>query len=349
MPGYEPTPLVDLPSIADRCGVGRVLVKCEADRFGLPAFKILGASWATYRLLGERHALRHGVPAPTGSFDELRAAFASDDVTLVTATDGNHGRAVARAAAWFGAGADIYVPAGTVDARVSAIESEGARVTVVDGDYDAAVALAASTAGPDRLVVSDTSWPGYDRVPRWIAEGYRTLFVELDEQLADAALAPEPDAILVPVGIGALMVAALDRFSTGAPHGPARISVEPVGADCLLQSLAAGEPVTTPGPHRSMMAGMNCGTVSMVAWPIMRARTDWAIALDDEPVAATMRLLADAGIVAGETGAGALAALVALADEPDGVATIGLGPESTVVALCTEGATDPVNYARVVG
>ena len=177
--GYEPSASVSVPGLARQLGVGRILVKYELERFGLPAFKIIGASWATYRLLTERFAARDGHPPTATTFDGLRAELGGDQtagepVTLVTATDGNHGRAVARAVPCrFGLAADIYMPAGTAAARVSGIESEGRRATVIPGDYDQAVALVASTASPDRLVVSDTSWPGYEQIPLWISDGDR--------------------------------------------------------------------------------------------------------------------------------------------------------------------------------
>lgn len=347
--GYAPSPLVDVPSLARRTSLGQVLVKHEADRFGLPAFKIIGASWATYRVLVARYATVHRAAPSAPTFGELRDAFAEfSDLTLVTATDGNHGRAVARAAGWFGLSADIYMPAGTVAARIEAIEAEGARVTVVDGDYDLAVETAAATAGPDRLVVSDTSWPGYTEVPTWIAEGYATIFGELDAQLA--ALGVGLDGIVIPVGVGAFLQAALDHWPTAPPEGPLRLAIEPLAADCLYRSIEAGEPVTVPGPHDSMMAGMNCGTVSMIAWPSMRDRTDWAAAIDDSYAADAMRLLATEGLVVGETGAGTVGALLAIAEEsPESFAEMGLGPDSTVVCICTEGATDPVNYEAIVG
>ena len=350
--GYRPTPLVDLPALAERLGVGRVLAKYEAERFGLPAFKILGASWATYLALAERYRAQFGEAPPTATFDELRAALARlGALTLTTATDGNHGRGVARMAAWLGFDADIYMPAGTVDARVEAIESEGATVTVIDGDYDEAVATAAATADDDadRVVISDTSWPGYVDVPTWIAEGYATIFGEIDDQLAAADLGPL-DAYVVPVGVGAFAKAALDHWPAGPPDGPLRIAVEPLAADCLYRSIAAGEPTVAPGPHDSIMAGMNCGTVSMIAWPVMRDRVDWCVAIEDDYAAEAMRALAAEGLVVGETGAAALGALLALlAEAPDGLAAVGLDASSTVLCLCTEGATDPVNYERIVG
>lgn len=344
IPGYEPTALVSLPSLAERARAARVLIKHEGRRFGLPAFKVMGASWAVYREL----LRRHGGTVTATTFDDLVAALTVPGLTLVTATDGNHGRGVARVARWYGLGAHIYMPAGTVTARIEAIESEGATVTVVDGDYDLAVELAAASATPDRLVVSDTSWPGYTDIPRWIAEGYSTIFAEIDGQLASSGWA-QPDGFVVPVGVGALAEAALDHWPVGPPAGPVRIGVEPTAADCLWRSLEAGEPVTVPGPHRSMMAGMNCGTLSMVAWPVMRDRFDWCVAIDDAPAADAMRLLADAGVVAGETGAASVGALLDVAAGGDGLSPLGLGPDATVVCICTEGATDPENYEAVVG
>src|SRR5215212_5311527 len=137
LPGYEPTPLIDAPELAREWSVGRVLLKFERERFGLPAFKFLGVSWAAKRLLG---------PPPY-----------EPGLELIAATDGNHGRAVARVARLRGLGATILVPAGTLQARIDAIASEGADVQVVDGSYDDAVRLSAELAGGRRLVLSDSS------------------------------------------------------------------------------------------------------------------------------------------------------------------------------------------------
>lgn len=347
IPGYRPTPLVDVATVAEQVGAARVLVKHEADRFGLPAFKILGASWATACLVGRRL----GLDPTSTSHDELRRAAADQlaGVTLVTATDGNHGRAVARAAAWLGVGAHIFVPAGTVDARIDAIAGEGATVSVVDGDYDHAVATAAALADDRHLVVSDTSWAGYTEVPTDIAAGYATIFEEIDEQMAILGI-ERPDAVVVPVGVGALAVAAVAHWPAGPPDGPARIAVEPTSAACLVAAIEADGPVTVPGPHTSIMAGMNCGTVSPVAWPAMRAGIDRCVTVDDDDAREAMRRLADAGLVVGETGAASVAALLAAARPAGGsLAVLGLGPEAVVVCLCTEGATDPVGYRTIVG
>ena len=242
-------------------------------------------------------------------------------------------------------------PAGTSPARIEAIRSEGAVVEEVDGDYDDAVRAAAAIArdDPDAVVVSDTSWDGYTAIPTRIAEGYETIFVELDEQLAalGAALGPL-DALVIPMGVGALAMAAVAHYPGGPGHGPRRIAVEPDGADCLYRSIAAGHPVTAPGPHRSIMVGMNCGTVSPIAWPVLRAGIDDCVTIEDRWAVEAMRLLARSGIAAGETGAASTAALLAAA-AAGGVEQLGLGPAATAVCLCTETATDPASFVRIVG
>jgi diaminopropionate ammonia-lyase len=349
VPGYRPTPLLRADALTADLGTGPVWIKFERDRFGLPAFKALGAFWAVYRLLDAR--LPGGLDGRWDDFTGLRALVSAEagDLTLVTATDGNHGRAVARAAALFGLAAHVLVPEGTTAGRIDAIRGEGADVDVVSGDYDTAVAIAAESAGPSRLVVSDTSWPGYTRVPQWISEGYATLFQEIDEDLT-AVAAPAPDIVIVPVGVGALAQAAINHYAVTSPE-TAVVAVEPLDAACVLASLHHGSPATVPGPHRSMMAGLNCGTPSLVAWPAMRDGLAGALAVHDDHTAWAMRAAATAGIALGESGAASLAGLHALASPEyrplrEG---IGLGPHSSVVLLATETVTDPVNYARVVG
>jgi len=345
LPGYQPTALVDLPSAATRLGVGRILIKHEADRFGLPAFKVLGASWATWRIVCQRLG-RSDDPSDVTSLDDLRRiAEPLRPMGLVTATDGNHGRGVARAAAWFGFDAHILMPAGTVAARIDAIRAEGAEVTVIDGDYDECVRRAASMADERHLVVSDTSWPGYHDIPTDIADGYATMFTELDQQLPAAGV-DHLDGLVIPMGVGSLALSAVRHFPEG---DTLRITAEPINADCLAVSVAAGEPTITPGPHHSMMVGMNCGTISELAWPVLDAGVDVCVTVPDEAAGEAMRWLAEAGVVAGETGAGTLGALIVAAAEPGGLAALGLDVDSTVVCLCTEGATDPVNYELVVG
>jgi diaminopropionate ammonia-lyase len=350
LPGYAVTPLHDAPALAAATGVGRLWVKDESARLGLPAFKLLGASWAAYRALADRLGRD---PEPWGSLEQLRATLAPlRPLTLATATDGNHGRAVARMAALLGLDADVYVPMGTAAARIAAIRGEGARVTVVDGDYDAAVATAAATAGERCLAIQDVGWPGYEQVPAWVIEGYGTIFWEVDDQLAERG-EPGPDVVVVPVGVGGLAAAAVRHWRRqGLEQPPRLLGVEPLAAACVLRSLRAGRIVTVPGPHDSIMAGLNCGTPSLSAWPALRDGLDAVVAVADERARQAMRDLAAAGIVAGETGAAALAGLAEVTQGPDAAAAraaLGLRADTRVLLLCTEGATDPDAYRRIVG
>ncbi|QYG93157.1 diaminopropionate ammonia-lyase [Iamia sp. SCSIO 61187] len=341
LPGYAPTPLVDAAPLAADLGVGRLWVKDESWRLGLPAFKMLGASWASYRLL----VSRLGAEPSWATLDELAAALVPlGPLTLVAATDGNHGRAVARTARLLGLGAHVLVPAGTADARIEAIASEGARVDVVDGTYDDAIAASAALASDDHLVVSDTSWPGYAEVPRWVIDGYATIFAEVDEQLA-ATGAPPPDVVVAQMGVGALAAATVGHVRSTGGDRPTIVVVEPLSAACGLRSAEAGHPVEVPGPHRSIMAGLNCGMVSELAWPTVAAGTDWFVAVSDAAAEQAMRDLATVGVTAGETGGAGLAGLRQLV--ASGEADI--GPDSSVLVLNTEGPTDPGAYERITG
>lgn len=343
LPGYEPTPLRDVPSLAAQLGVGRVLVKDEASRLGLPAFKMLGASWASYRALVDR--LGHEPPSWETLDDLARIIDPLRPLTLATATDGNHGRAVARMARLLGLGARIWVPKNTVAARIEGIEREGASVTVSAGGYDDAVRESAAAADDRTLVISDTSWEGYQTVPAWVIEGYSTIFAEIDEQTGAMAL-PAPTAVVVPMGVGAFAAAVVSHYRAEGSPPTAIIGAEPTSAACVLESARAGGIITLEGEQDSIMAGLNCGTPSPIAWPRVSAGLDWLVAVDDDQARDAMRRFAEVGIVSGESGAASLAAALQLRDDTGSDV---LGADDTLLLLSTEGATDPVAYREIVG
>lgn len=307
--GYQPTPLRELPAVAAELGLDAVACKDESDRLGLPAFKVLGASWAVERALREH-------PAPQ---------------TLVAASAGNHGRAVAHEAARRGLACRVYLPRRTAAARRDAITAEGADVVVVDGSYEDAVAHAAADGARDGLLeIADV---GVSASARWVIDGYATLFAEAADQGGC-------DVILVAVGVGSLAAAAA-RFAAQA--GTRVIGIEPVSAACLTASLAAGEPTAVPTPGTTM-AGLDCSEVSAAAWPSLREGVHGTITVDDAETHAAVRELAAAGLSIGESGAAPLAALRALASEPGCAAlreAVELGLDSRVLLIATEGPTDP--------
>lgn len=307
-PNYVPTPLVDVPSIAKELRVGRVLVKDESSRLGLPAFKILGASWAILYALCERFEL----DLSTATLADLLNICGRQGMSLWAATDGNHGRAVAKMAAMIGARAFIYVPKSVSARSQEFIMSEGAEVIMVDGDYDQAVRAAAKAAedspSPSAILIQDTAWDGYEAIPMEIVIGYTTMFTEIDEQLHQAGL-PSPTLVVVPVGVGSLAHAALLHYRSGKVDPPPSIlTVEPEAAACLLTSLKAGKP-TTIVTGETIMAGLNCGTVSSLAWPDLVRGVDAATKVSDQEADKAVYDLAALGVSSGPCGAATIAAL----------------------------------------
>jgi diaminopropionate ammonia-lyase len=326
LPRYAPTPLVAAPGIAAKLGVQRVWVKDESSRLGLPAYKILGASWATYRALEQRF----GEFAPWDTIEDLaRQLYSHKRLELTTASEGNHGRAVARMARWLGLSANILLPGSAAPARVERIRDEGARVTMIDGTYDDAVAAVARLDGVRSLVISDTAWPGYEQVPKWVVDGYSTLFRETDAQLAEAG-EQQPDVVAVQMGVGSL-AAAVVRHYRRPGVGARVIGVEPNGAACVLESLRAGKLADVVGPFDEAMGGLNCGCPSLVAWPFLKGGLSACVAIPTSRAEEAVEALTADGVASTACGAAGLAGLLEHRQE------LGLGASSTVLVISTEG------------
>jgi diaminopropionate ammonia-lyase len=294
----------ELPAIARELGLGAVLVKDESDRLGLPAFKVLGASWAIER------ALRDDPSAHT----------------LVAASAGNHGRAVAHVAAQRGLRARVFLPARSLALRREAIAGEGAEIVVVNGTYEEAVARAAAAAGGDGVLeIADVGASG---PAAWVVDGYATLFAEAGGQTSF-------DTLIVPVGVGSLAAAAA-RYAAQA--GVPLVGVEPETAACLTASLKAGQPVVVPTPGTSM-AGLDCAAVSEAAWPVLRDGINGTVTVSDAETEAAMEDLAAAGLAIGESGAAPLAGLRALMTDPRCDALRAAIAPGRVLLVATEGLT----------
>ncbi len=360
LPGYRPTPLIELPGLARRLGLGAVYVKDEAHRFGLNAFKVLGASYALMRMLKDTWETSTG--QPFGDMLQLKPDQRQKlgQIVVTTATDGNHGRAVAWSARKIGLKSVIYVPRDTVPARIDNIQREEAEVRVVDGAYDDAVEQCkADAAAGGWQIISDTSWPGYTVIPGWIQSAYTTIFREMENDLHQPHNAGV-DMVFVPAGVGALAAAAGWYYSSRYGGGrPKLLSVEPTEAACLLASArdAHGEPTAAAGKLETVMAGLNCGRPSIAAWPFIRDTFDVFLGIGDRFALEGMRTAwaptdDDPQIVSGESGAATLGALLALTSQ-DSLAgarqRAGLGSRTRVLLLNTEGATDPDNFERIVG
>jgi diaminopropionate ammonia-lyase len=335
LPGYQPTPLVRRPGLARSLGLGELYVKHEGSRFGLGAFKGLGASWALHR---------------------LRQLQPGSLTTVSAASEGNHGRAVAWAARLAGIPCMIFLPRHVASERVENIRGEGATVILVDGTYEDAVRRCdAESREHGWQVISDVGYDGYLDIPELVVAGYDTLFQEIDEQLAESNW-PAPDVVLIPGGVGGILHAGVAHYAR--PGGPRVVGVEPASADCLTSSLESpdGRPTLATGDGATTMACLNCAEVSLSSWPAIRAGVDALVAIDDDAAMEGVRLLyraapGDTALEAGNSGAATTGAVAALMRDPrmeDLRRYLQLGGTSRVLVLCTEGAIDRAEFARCI-
>ena len=351
LPGYAPTPLRCLRGLAERLTVGEIWVKDESHRFGLNSFKAIGVSYAISRLLSGKNE--------EPNFDSLRKSLSADPssrITFVSATDGNHGRAVAWMAQLLNADCVVYMPSGTEQARIDAIHALGGHAEVIDGNYDDAVRHASAKADTHGWkLIQDMAWEGYTSVPLWIMQGYSALLSEVLEQVEGF----QPSHVFLQAGVGSMasgvQAAIVEQYGL---QGPTVCIVEPENAACYFKSMqiADGELHALDGHLETSMAGLACGTPSSLAWPIIRDYSDFSFKCTDYVTELGMRVLAhpsgdDEIIVSGESGAvttGLLVELMENTDNRDMVEKLSLGPESKILLISTEGATDPENYRRVI-
>jgi len=322
--GYAPTPLRDLTAIARDSGVAQVLYKDEGKRFALRSFKALGGAYAVDRLVAQKGAA---------------------GLTVTCATDGNHGRAVAWGAARAGARAVIYVHEGVSEGRAAAIRALGAEVVREGSNYDASVRASTEAAARNGWqIVSDTSWPGYEDVPRDVMQGYAVLAMEAAEQGA------QPTHLFIQGGVGGVAAAMLSYYwEKFGENRPKFIVVEPDKAACLLESAKARKVEFVGGDLDTVMAGLACGEPSILAWKLLGPGADAFMTVKDQDAIAAMRLLAKSHVVGGESGVAGLAGFLKAAANPSMRAALGLGTGARILLIGTEGATDPALYTQLVG
>jgi diaminopropionate ammonia-lyase len=333
LPGYAPAPLVAAHQLGRELGLEKLWVKDESHRLGLPAFKMLGASWGTYQALRTRLGDRLG---PWQTVAELRRQVAQlGPLTLATATDGNHGRAVARMAALVGLPARVYLPRSAGEVRIDALRQEGAAVIVVDGIYDEALERCVNELGPADIFASDADHRGEEGFARTVFAGYGTLIHESAQQLGGEGA---PDVVVVQMGVGSLAASVIANVHRWSPR-TAILGVEPADADCVLASLMADRLEFVPGPHRSQMVGLNCARPSDIAWPLLRAGLAAVVAVDDQWADRAMAALAGLGVESGHSGAAGLAGLMYLHSVGESLPGLVGNPVRSVLVINTEGAT----------
>jgi diaminopropionate ammonia-lyase len=348
---HAETPLVALPALAAEIGVGSIHVKDEGHRLGLGSFKALGGAYAVIRLVLEEAAHRLGRAVDVSELHSSDVREVAETMTVACATDGNHGRSVAQGAQLLGARAAIFVHAGVSDERVAAIARFGAEMIRVDGTYDDSVREAARIAEEKGwTIVSDTSWPGYERIPGLVMQGYTALVRE-----ALRAMKQPPTHVFIQAGVGGIAAAIAGHMAIAfGDQRPTFTVVDPARAACLFETARAGHLVTVAHGEPTVMAMLECYQPSLVAWRILSRVADAFMTVEEDEAISVMKRLADpAGndpaIVAGESGGVGLAGLIRAAGNPEIKQALSLHDHSRIFVVNTEGATDPGKYEEIVG
>ena len=337
-PAHKTTPLHSLPALAKRLGVGEVRIKDESQRFGFGAFKALGGVLGVY---GELRSSVGEAYHRSPTFEEVMKGEhreVTDRFVFTTASSGNHGRAVAAGAKLFGNRCVIFLPKFTSAEKEAAIRARGAEVIRVDGDYDTAVAECRRQAEANRwTIISDTSWPGYEKTPRDVMRGYTVLVEEIIRQWR-----PGPTHVFVQAGVGGLAAAVIGYLWARYEPRPTSIVVEPRSADCWFQSNRAGKPALASGNAETAMGGLACREISPITWPVVGLGADWFMTIEEDQVMPARRQLAhplagDPAIASGPSGCAGLAGLLRVTTDARAFAALGLGKTSRVLAINSEG------------
>jgi diaminopropionate ammonia-lyase len=358
VPGYRMSALQGLPNLAAMFNVGGIWTKDESSRLQLNSFKVLGGSFALYRYLQKQLGIL-GEDTPFAYLASQEVKDKVGDLTFASATDGNHGRGIAWAAKRLGFKCVIYVHSETSIRRIDAIKSNGAKVVIVDGNYDDAVRQVAVDAEKNGwTIISDTSWDNYTEIPTWIMQGYLTLLAETQEQFSGVGIV-KPTHLFIPAGVGALAASVIGFYhALFGQDAPKCIVVEPDQASCIFESALAddGKPHSVTGALDTIMAGLACGDPSPIAWEILSKDADAFIKVPDYVAAKGMRIYAtplngDPLIISGERGAvtlGDFASIMQYPELADLRKALALDENSQVLFINTEGNTDPVHFRQII-
>lgn len=343
---YKPTPLHSFDDIAQETGVSSVFYKDENTRFNLKSFKALGGAYAVANLLIKK-LKDEGIKA--NSSDLILGTYKdyTSKLTVCCATDGNHGRSVAWGAQQFGCNCEIYIHQKVSPGREKAIAKYGALVNRIDGNYDESVRIAAKVAESNGYtVVSDTSYEGYTDIPKDVMQGYTVMVDEAMKQMNVT-----PTHVFLQGGVGGFPSAVVSFLQESLDCPPIFVVVEPVNADCLFQSAVNGEPTPIHGDLDTIMAGLACGEVSVLAWSILESHVTHFMSITDESVPKAMQLLANrkTPIVAGESAITGLAGYLIACNDSDLKSKLMINENSKVLFFGTEGDTDEEMYEQLVG
>ena len=344
--GYESTPLHSLSDLASDNGVSLIAYKDESHRFSIKSFKALGGAYAVANLLIKK-LKEQGIEAKSSDLIAGTYSKITSKITVCCATDGNHGRSVAWGAQKFGCNCEIYIHSNVSVAREEAIAKYGAIVNRINGNYDESVHIAAEVSeSKGYYVVSDTSYEGYTDIPKDVMQGYTVMVDEAMKQMEEL-----PTHVFLQGGVGGFPAAVVSFLVESLECPPIFVVVEPTNADCLFQSAVNGEPTVVHGDLDTIMAGLACGEVSLLAWPILESYVSHFLSIQDDSISKTMQLLAnrDRPIVAGESAVAGLAGFLIACNDDNLKSKLMLNENSRILFFGTEGDTDEKMYGQLVG
>ena len=324
---YSPTPLLHLNKLSKELNLNKIYYKDESKRFGLKSFKALGGAYAVEKI-----------------------TKGNNNITVSTATAGNHGRSVAWGAKRLGLKCKIFISEYVSSARGKAMESLGAEVIKVKGNYEnSLIECIKQSTDNNWEIVQDVAWKDYMLVPTLTMAGYSVMMKEIVHQIKD----DEISHIFLQAGVGGMAGAMVAGAARYLKNIPVMIVVEPDSAACVMESIKTGKIEKINIVRESLMGGMSCGEPSLVPWKILRKSINYCISLPDDDIGRSMKLFAtakfsDEKIVAGENSAPGVISLIASCNEENIKNKINLNSSSNVLLIGCEGDTDQEMYQKLL-
>ena len=324
---YKPTPLLLLNKLCKELNLNKVFYKDESKRFNLKSFKALGGAYAVEKI-----------------------TKGNKEITVSTATAGNHGRSVAWGAKRLGLKCKIFISEYVTDARGKAMEELGAEVIKVKGNYEKSLLeCIKQSTNNNWQIVQDVAWKDYMVVPKLTMAGYSVMMKEIVDKVDNEKITH----IFLQAGVGGMagaMVAGIARYLSNVPK---IITIEPDSAACVMESIKSGKIEKINITRESLMGGMSCGEPSLVPWEILKKSVNYCISLPDEDIARTMKLLgngnfSDEKIIAGENSAPGVISLIASCNDEKIKNKINLNSNSNVLLIGCEGDTDKEMYQKLL-
>jgi len=324
---YAPTPLVKLNKLNDELKFKNIYYKDEDKRFELKSFKALGGAFAVYKIASEKK-----------------------NITVSTATAGNHGRSVAWGAQRLGLKCKIFISEFVSESRAKAMRNLDAEVIRVKGNYDNSLKECIEQSNKNNWeIVQDVSWEGYKEVPKLIMAGYTIMVKEIIDEINKNSITH----VFLQAGVGGMAAAMIAGFSKLSKTIPQFIIVEPENADCVFQSIKNNKPTTVDIKKETVMGGMSCGDVSSIAWEILKNSANYCLTIPDEAISTAVALLAEkrlsnGKIIGGECAVPGVIALIGSFNNKEYLDKLKLNSESNVLLFGCEGLTDDAMYQKLL-